>query len=64
MDKELMRVTARLFEAQKELKRVVYGNYPKIDSDEVLTAAQNCRSYDNMRNRVIARLIRKRDPLQ
>ena len=54
---DLVAAAAELESAQQELESVVYGNEPFIDAEEVLSAAQRCRSAENFRNRTIAKLV-------
>ena len=54
---DVMELTVALTQAQSELYEAVYGNEPFIDAEEVLKAAQECRSTDNARNRLIAQMV-------
>ena len=53
---EVQVIRAELAEAQAELKAVVYGDYPLLEPDTVLKAAQRCRSLDNAYYRAVGRL--------
>ena len=54
---DVIAATAELELARGDLQEAVYGNEPFIEAEEVLKAAQRCRSAENFRNRTIARLV-------